>query len=282
MEWHYLCSKLESKNILMETQRTYTLITGGSSGIGLALAKLFAKDGHNLILAARDQSELSKAQTQLKSLGNIDVITISKDLFHMEQADDLYREIRRRNLMVDVLVNNAGHGWYGKFEETELEMELSIIHLNICSLVILTKHFLKDMIERGSGKILNTSSIASKMPGAWQSVYHGTKAFVQSFSEAVRAEVKDRDIVITTLLPGPTDTDFFHKAGMEISKMYEKEKLADPADVAKEGYDALMKGDDMVVAGLKNKMQAAQMAITPDSKLAEKMFKDQQPKDGSQ
>src|SRR5690606_23950682 len=196
----------------METQKTYTLITGGSSGIGYELAKLFAKDGHNLILAARDEAALSKAAEELKNLGNIDVITISKDLFHMEQADELYREIRGKNLTVDILVNNAGHGWYGKFEETELEMELSLIHLNICSLVILTKHFLKDMVAQGSGKILNTSSIASKFPGPWQSVYHGTKAFVQSFTEALRAEVKEHGIVVTALLPGPTDTDFFNKA----------------------------------------------------------------------
>lgn len=263
----------------METQKTYTLITGGSSGIGYELAKLFAKDGHNLILAARDEAALSKAAEELKNLGNIDVITISKDLFHMEQADELYREIRGKNLTVDILVNNAGHGWYGKFEETELEMELSLIHLNICSLVILTKHFLKDMVAQGSGKILNTSSIASKFPGPWQSVYHGTKAFVQSFTEALRAEVKEHGIVVTALLPGPTDTDFFNKAGMEVSKVYEQDKLADPADVAKAGYDALMSDKDMVVPGLKNKMQAAQTAVTPDEMLAKKTYKDQEPKD---
>src|SRR5690606_33992482 len=126
------------------------------------------------------------------------------------------------------------------------------------SLVILTKHFLKDMLKNGSGKILNTSSIAAKMPGAWQSVYHGTKAFVQSFTEAVRAEVKDQGIVVTALLPGATDTDFFRKAQMQESQMAAEDQLADPADVAKAGYNALMKGDDMVVAGLKNKMQVAQ------------------------
>lgn len=264
----------------MENQKTYTLITGGSTGIGLELAKLFAKDGHHLILVARDENELSKAADELKSIGDIEVITISKDLFHMEQAYELHQEITQRNLTVDVLVNNAGHGWYGEFKDTDLEMELKIIHLNICSLVIITKRFLKDMLSRGSGKILNTSSIAAKFPGPWQSVYHGTKAFVQSFTEAIGAEVKDQGIVVTALLPGPTDTDFFNKAQMLESKVMDN-KMSDPADVAKAGYEALMKGDDMVVAGLKNKMQAAQSAITPDSKLAEKTYKDQAPKEES-
>lgn len=261
----------------METQKTYTLITGGSSGIGLELARLFAKDGHNLILAARHQDELSKAEEELKNLGDIEVITISKDLFHMEQAKELHAEITERNLNVDILVNNAGHGWYGEFKDTDLEMELSIIHLNICSLVILSKLFLKEMIANGTGKILNTSSIASKFPGPWQSVYHGTKAFVQSFTEALRAEVKDHGIVVTALLPGPTDTDFFRKAHMLDSKALDG-KLADPADVAKAGYDALMSDKDMVVPGLKNKMQAAQTALTPDEMLANKTYKDQEPR----
>lgn len=263
----------------METQRTYTLITGGSSGIGLELAKCFAKDGHNLIIVARRQDELAKAARELEDGGNIEVITISKDLFDMEQAKALYQEINERNLTVDILVNNAGHGWYGEFKDTELEMELSIIHLNICSLVILTKLFLKDMLQNGSGKILNTSSVASKYPGAWQSVYHGTKAFVQSFTEAIRAEVKDQGIVVTALLPGATDTDFFRKAQMLESKIVQDGKLADPADVAKAGYDALMNNDDKVVAGIQNKLQVATAAVTPDEKLADKSYKDQAPKD---
>lgn len=266
----------------MEQQKTYTLITGGSSGIGLELAKCFAKDGHNLIIVARHEDQLAKAAEELKRITNAEVITISKDLFDMEQAKQLYAEITERKLNVDTLVNNAGHGWYGEFKDTELEMELSIIHLNICSLVIITKLFLRDMLAKGSGKILNTSSIASKIPGPWQSVYHGTKAFVQSFTEALRTEVKDHGIVVTALLPGPTDTGFFSKAGMLNSKVYDEGKLADPADVAKAGYDALMDDKDMVVAGFKTKMQAAQAAIIPDAMLADKMYKDQEPKDHSE
>jgi uncharacterized protein len=133
------------------------------------------------------------------------------------------------------------------------------------------------MVARGNGKILNLSSIASKLPGPWQSVYHGTKAFVQSFTEAVRSEVKGSGVTITALLPGPTDTDFFNKADMQESKMVQEQKLYDPADVARDGYKALMDGDDMVISGFKNKMQVAMGNITPDGMLADQMNKMQEP-----
>jgi short-subunit dehydrogenase len=152
--------------------------------------------------------------------------------------------------------------------------------LNISSLVVLTKLFLQDMIKRGHGKILNLSSIASKSPGPWNSVYHGTKAFVQSFTEAIREEVKDKGITVTALLPGATATDFFRKAEMGSSKIMEEE-MADPADVAKDGYDALMDGKDMVVSGLKNKVQVATSGIKSDEKQASKMAKQQEPVDSN-
>lgn len=261
----------------MNTERNYTLITGGSAGIGYELAKLFAKNGHNLILVSRDQAALDKAAAQIKQQHWVDVVTISTDLFEPDNAAALYGDIKGRNLTVDILVNDAGQGLYGEFVDTELERELSIINLNISSLVILTKLFLKDMVAKGEGKILNLSSIASRLPGPWQSVYHATKAFVQSFTEAVREEVKDKGVVITALLPGATDTDFFRKADMLDSKVVKEGKLAPANEVAQAGYDALMKGDDMVVAGAMNKMQAALAAITPDDTLAAKMYKQQAP-----
>ena len=161
--------------------------------------------------------------------------------------------------------------------DTDIWRELKIIDLNICSLVILTKMFLQDMVERGEGKILNVSSIASKIPGPWQSVYHATKAFVQSFTEAVRSEVKDSGVIVTALLPGVTDTDFFRKADMLESKVVQEEKMYDPADVAKDGYEALISGDDMVVSGAMNKLQVAMSNVTSDSALADKMRKRQAP-----
>ena len=133
------------------------------------------------------------------------------------------------------------------------------------------------MISRGSGKILNLSSIASKTPGPWQSVYHGTKAFVQSFTEAVRDEVKDMGIVVTALLPGATATDFFNKAGMQDAKIVKESTLADPSVVAQDGYDALMSGDDKIISGFKNKAQVAMANMMPDSMVAENMRKQQEP-----
>ncbi len=257
-------------------QNKYALITGGSSGIGLELAKLFAKDGYNLIIAARNETELNATAEEIKQQFAVEVVTFSTDLFHVDKAFDLYNEIKNKNIVVDVLVNNAGQGQYGEFAETDLMKELAIIQLNISSLVVLTKLFLQDMLQRGDGKILNLSSIASKVPGAWQAVYHGTKAFVQSFTEAIRAENKDSGVTITALLPGATDTDFFNKAEMTDSKAVQG-KLDDPADVAKDGYDALMRGDDMVVSGFKNKMQVGMAAVTSDSNLADMMYKKQAP-----
>lgn len=260
----------------MEKKSNYTLITGGSVGIGYELAKVFAKNGHNLIIVARDEEELQQASTELKSFG-VDVITISRDLFNTESAFELYDEINTRELTVDILVNNAGQGLYGEFADTDIWRELNIIQLNISSLVVLTKVFLQEMLQRGEGKILNVSSVASRAPGPLQSVYHGTKAFVQSFTEAVRDEVKDQGVVLTALLPGATDTDFFNKAGMQDAKNVKEGKLADPEKVAQDGYDALMRGDDMVVSGFMNKVKAAVSSVLPDRVAAAQVHKEQRP-----
>jgi short-subunit dehydrogenase len=262
----------------MATTQKNALITGATSGIGYELAKLFANDGYNLVIVARSQDELNKTVEELERVYKVKVTPLVKDLFDSSDAFKVYEEVKAKGLEIDVLVNNAGHGHYGEFINTDLQMELKIIQLNVASLVILSKLFLKDMVKRGEGKVLNTSSIASKSPGPWQSVYHGTKAFVQSFTEAVREEVKDKGIVITALLPGVTDTDFFRKAGMQSSKIaQDKSKMADPAEVAKDGYDALMSGKDMVISGLKNKIDVALNNITPDQSNAKKMFKRQKP-----
>ena len=258
-------------------KESYALVTGGTSGIGYELARLLAKDGYNLIIVARSEAELSETSTKIANESGVKVITISKDLFDRRNAFDLYHDVKSRGIEIDILINNAGHGHYGEFVDTDLSMELQIIDLNIASLVVLTKLFLKDMISRRDGKIMNLSSIAGKAPGPWQSVYHGTKAFVQSFTEAVRYEVRDSGVTITALLPGATDTDFFRKAGMEDSKIVQEGKLYDPADVAKDGYDALKKGDDMVVSGFMNKIQVAMGGVTSDEKLAKKLDKQQEP-----
>ncbi|MFL5764770.1 MAG: SDR family NAD(P)-dependent oxidoreductase [Bacteroidia bacterium] len=256
-------------------EKKTVLITGGTSGIGYELAKKFAKEGYDLVIVARKEKELQEAATNLKSYESCKVTTVAKDLFNPENAFELYRELREKNLVIDILVNDAGQGHFGPFVETDIDRDLDIIQLNITSLVVLSKLFGKEMADRGDGKILNLSSIASRLPGPNDAIYHGTKAFVQSFSEALHYELKDKGVVVTALLPGATDTDFFRKAGTEYENVsLSKDDMADPADVAKDGYDALMSGKDMIVSGLKNKIQTKQAAITTDQKAAKKMAKE--------
>lgn len=263
----------------MNNTNQYALITGATSGIGYELAKLFAADGYNLVIVARNQDELDAKASELKQNG-ITVIPFPKDLFDPEEAFALYAELKSQGIRIDVLVNNAGQGVYGEFEETDIDRELDIINLNISSLVVLTKLFVKEMISRNSGKILNTASIASKSPGPWQAVYHGTKAFVLSFTEAIREELRNTEITVTALMPGVTDTDFFNKADMQDSKaVQDKESMADPAKVARDGYEALMAGKDKVVSGFKNKVQVGLGNIMPDSAVAHQVYEQQKPVD---
>lgn len=258
----------------MENTAKWALITGGTSGIGKELANLFANDKYNLILVARDEQELSSTAAELRSSG-IEIKTIAKDLSKMDEAKALCNEV---DVPVEILVNDAGQGLYGLFKDNDLERELDIIHLNICATVILTKHFVKEMAARGSGKVLNLGSIAGKLPGPWQAVYHATKAFVLSFTSAIREELKDSGVTITALLPGVTDTDFFNKAGMNESKaVQDKEAMADPAKVAKDGYEALMNGDGRVISGTKNKIQVGAANLMPDSTVAHQLNEQQKP-----
>ena len=258
----------------METNKSYTLITGGTSGIGYELAKIFAANGHNLILVSRDEADLTITRNELLELG-VDVQIISKDLFDKQTPFDLYNEITEKEYDVEILVNNAGQGQFGEFSDTNIYRELSIIQLNISSLVVLTKLFLQDMLKKGRGRILNLSSISSKTPGPLNSVYHGTKAFVQSFTQAIATEVQDKGITVTALLPGATDTDFFNKADMQQSKMVKEGNLEDAKTVAKEGYDALMRGDQMIVSGgLKNKVKVAMSNVLSDKAAAKKVHKE--------
>ncbi len=261
----------------MSTNQKYALITGATSGIGHELAKLFAKDQYNLVLVARNNDELEKTAAELKQAG-VEVITIAKDLFKRESPMEVYDEVKAKGIQVDVLVNDAGQGQYGLFAETDINREMDIIQLNIGATISLVKYFLPEMLQRKDGKILNLSSIAGKTPGPYQSVYHGTKAFIQSFTEAIRSENKDSGVTITALLPGATETDFFNKAEMQDSKILQQ-GLASAADVAKDGYEALMAGDDMVISGFKNKAMIGMTNITPDHLVADMMKKQQEPVD---
>ncbi|SMO45372.1 hypothetical protein SAMN06265171_101933 [Chryseobacterium rhizoplanae] len=261
----------------MERKNQYVLITGATSGIGYELAKQFARNGYDLVIVARDQEELKRKADEFKKYG-VNVISISKNLFLEEEAYSLYSELKMNAISPEILVNDAGQGVYGKFQDTDIHREIDIVHLNIISMLILTKLFIKDRLPKGSGKVLNLASVASKVPGPWHSVYHATKAFVLSWSEAIREELKDSGITVTALLPGPTDTDFFNKAEMSRSKILEdKDSLASPEEVAIDGYNALMNDEDKIISGLKNKLSVAMANLSSDSMAAHRMAEMQKP-----
>lgn len=258
-------------------QNKYVLITGGSNGIGYELAKCFAEDKFNLVLVARSQEELQQRAQELTQQYGVSVTTIAKDLFNPKAPFELYNEVKNKGITVNILVNDAGQGQFGKFIEQDINRLLEIIQLNICSLTVLTQLYLKDMVSRNEGKILQLASIASQLPGPWQAVYHATKAYVLSFTEALISEIKDTEVTMTALQPGATDTDFFNKADMQDSKIMDT-KLSDPASVARDGYNALMKGDDKIVSGMKNKIMVGMSNVMPESMVANQMNKMQEPK----
>jgi uncharacterized protein len=250
------------------SSRPLAAVTGASSGIGYELARIFGEEGFDLLIAAED-GELTRAQENLKATGAT-VEAHRVDLATEAGVIELYRHIGNAGRPLDALALNAGIGAGGAFAtETELADELRLIDLNVRSTVHLCKLVLADMVERDQGRILFTSSIASTMPGPFQAVYNASKSFVQSFALAIRNELKDTGITITSLMPGPTETEFFGRAGMEDTKVGAEEK-DDPAEVARQGYDALMAGREKVVGGsFENKVQAVAGKVIPDSKKAE-------------
>ncbi|MBO0939574.1 SDR family oxidoreductase [Fibrella sp. HMF5335] len=251
------------------------LVTGATSGIGRELANLFAKDGYNLVLIARSDEDLIRVADAYEHQFGVSVTPINKDLAQASAAQEIYDEVKSRGLQIDVLVNNAGRGEYGKFAtETDLQKEQDIIQINVVSLVSLTKLFLKDMVARNEGKILMLGSVASVIPNPLMAVYGATKSFIYSFSEALRDEIKDTNVTLTVLMPGATDTDFFNKAGAMNTKAQEKARETPAADVAKTGYDALMSGKDKVIHGAGNKAAVAMAHFLPDSTVASNAHKD--------
>lgn len=259
----------------MKTTEQTALITGASSGIGYELAKIFAKNGYNLVLVARNTDRLNEIANELRDQHGLEtVIVIGKDLTQPNAPQEVYDEIKGFGVDINILVNDAGMGEYGLFAtETDLEKELSIIKLNVVALVHLSKLFLKDMVRVNEGKILNLASVVSLMPNPYMAVYGATKAFVLSFTEALRNELKDTEITVTALLPGATNTDFFNKAGAEGTRAHQQAQSADPAKVAADGYAALMKGHDKVVSGLMNKTQALLSNVLPDQMTSQTMRK---------
>lgn len=252
---------------MTKSNRKLAVITGASSGIGYELAKVFAENDFDLVI----NSGSGRINDSAEDLGGkgVEVTSVAADLSTREGADELYQKVSSLGRPVDVLVLNAGVGQGGEFINIDFEEELNVMNLNMVYLVYLTKKFLKDMVDRNEGKILFTSSIAAQMPGPYYAVYAASKAFVESFAQAIRFELKDtgRNITVTALQPGPTDTEFFARADMEDTKVGYDDK-DDPAKVAKDGFEALMSGKDHVVSGLKNKIMATAGKIMPESQNA--------------
>jgi len=255
--------------------RPFAVVTGASTGIGLELAKEFARRGYDLLIAA-ENPEIASAVRQIDS--GVEVQSLQVDLAQYDGVEALYEAIESQGRPLDAIAINAGVGAGGDFvRDISLEDNLNVIDLNVRSTVHLAKRVLTDMVELGRGRVLFTSSIASTMPGTFNAVYNASKAFVQSFAQAIREELKDTGVTITALMPGPTETEFFHRAGMEDTKVGTQEK-DDPAVVAREGIEALMAGKDHVIAGsFKNKLQATMAHVLPDTALAGMHRKEAEP-----
>lgn len=247
----------------MADQRPTALVTGASGGIGLELARLLAKGGHDLILVARNEAKLKELAQYLGGMYHGRVEIIPGDLTDPELPEALMEEVAARGLTVDVLVNNAGSGDRGQFAQMELGRALAMIQLNVASLTHLTRLVVPDMVARKRGRILNVASTASFAPGPLMAVYYATKAYVLSFSEALQNELKDSGITVTALCPGPTRTGFADNAGLGGSNLFNGPNVMDAAPVALAGYKALMRGRAVVVPGLMNKVLIQSIRISP-------------------
>jgi uncharacterized protein len=239
------------------------LITGASNGIGLELAKVHASHGDNLVLVARNKSKLDELKATLENQFKVKVYTIGKDLAAPNAAQDVYDETIRQNIQIDYLINNAGFGDFGLFVETDWNKELQMINLNITTLTQFTKLYLKDMVKRRSGKIMNVASTAAFQSGPTMAVYYATKAYVLSFSEAIDNEVSDKGVTVTTLCPGATESGFQAAAAMEESALVKGKKLPTSKEVAEYGYKAMMKGKTVAIHGFMNYVLANSVRFAP-------------------
>jgi short-subunit dehydrogenase len=252
--------------------RPLCVVTGASSGIGRELAILAAREGFDLIAAA--DTPLDEAITELESLGAT-VTGLEVDLATREGCEAVCAAIGERP--VAALMANAGHGLGRSFLDQDFEEVRHVIDTNITGTIYLIQRVARQMVASGAGRILVTGSIAGYMPGAFQAVYNGTKAFIDSFSLALRNELKDTEVTVTCLMPGVTDTEFFERADLMDTDVGTTDKKADPAEVAEIGFKAMMKGESDVVAGMKNKLQVAMAGIMPKEVLAEQHRKMAEP-----
>ncbi len=233
------------------------VITGASGGIGLELARVFAREGYKLVLIARSAGKLNQLAEELKANHNTQVRVIAKDLTSITAPQEIFDTLTSDGVQVDVLINNAGFASFGHFAtETQLEDELQMMQLNMVTLTLLTKLFVKPMVERRSGQIMNVASTASFQPGPLMAVYYATKAYVLSFSEAIARELDGTGVTVTALCPGPTESGFQERAAMQDSKLISNATLPvmTSAAVAEQAYKALIAGKTIIIPGFMNKL----------------------------
>jgi short-subunit dehydrogenase len=258
------------------------LVTGASSGIGLHLAREFARHGHPLVLVAPVQAELERIAAELREEFGVQARAVAADLEQADAAQRIFDALEADGVAIDILVNDAGHGQRGRFDEVPLERHLSVLRLNVEAVLRMTAAFLPPMLRRGSGRVLNVASVAGFEPGPLLAVYHASKAFVLSWSEALATELADTQVSVTTLCPGPTDTDFFPKADLQNTRGFHEMNLMAPQEVAEDAYRALMRGERLVVPGAMNKLMVFSRRFLSDAmqaKLYEKMYEDIPPEE---
>lgn len=242
------------------------LVTGASSGIGEAFARLLAKEGYNLVLVARGEEKLNQIKSELGEKHGIQIYVIAKDLSVFTAPQEILAELQTKNIEIDLLVNNAGFAEYGKFYELDLQKQINSINLNVVCLTALTHLFLPQMTAKKHGHILNVASTAAFQAGPLMAVYYATKAYVLSFSEGLNSELQGTGVNVTALCPGPTKTEFFKKQpGFAFSRLFQSSSFMSAERVAQIGYNALITNKPVVIAGLRNKILAFGTRLLPRS-----------------
>ena len=244
-------------------ERTAALITGASSGIGLDLARLFARDHRDLVLVARSEGKLRQLAGDLQREHGVTADVVIADLVKPSAPKEIFSTVVEKGIAIDALVNNAGYGLTGPFAENDLNVELEMIQVNCAALTHLTKLVLPSMIARRSGRIMNVASTAGFQAGPLMAVYYATKAYVLSFSEAIADELRHTGVTVTTLCPGPTATGFADVANMTNSRLFTMAKPMTSAEVARIGYEAMKRGKGLVITGARNKLLVQSERLTP-------------------
>ncbi|NRB60974.1 MAG: SDR family oxidoreductase [Winogradskyella sp.] len=256
--------------------KNVALITGASSGIGKELANIHAEKEGDLIIVARRQDKLNALKSELEQKHSIKVMAIVKDLSVPNASKELFEKVKSANIQVNYLINNAGFGLRGKFHELSWQRQMQMINLNMVALTELTYLFLPEMVKRNSGKILNTSSTASFLPGPLQAVYFASKAYVTFLGNAIAEELHDTNITVTTLMPGATETEFASTSGMDKTELFKKTVSA--RSVAEDGYNGMLKGKLDVVSGLtfSQSMMMKMIPFTPKKMILQQVRKGQE------